>query len=288
MTTLNPMDDEAWLAHLAGKGASAGDARTELEAKRLREWFIRSSPASAEGAADAGLDQLLFRLRREGLLAKRTQSDWHRFMPVALAASVVLGVTMLIAPWQVNDIPPPETEAGPAPSRPAAATPSSSPPAVEAPHAAATAPLVTAKAKTSAAPHAAPAAPSVQAPSASPAAPPAAAPTAPAAPAIQTPAAPPAAAPEATSAPASAPKPRLRGTLDRPPMVVYANNIAAAMQEWRGALGRGEVTYTVRDERALSIDVPAQWPTEVALLLERERIAPPKSGRFVVEFRSRP
>ena len=90
-------EDEQWLSALAGRSDPAADSTRNLQAEALR----RALKARAERldaavpAADAAqYQQLLFRLRREGLLS--APPIWQNPKMWGGAATVVLGVAVVI------------------------------------------------------------------------------------------------------------------------------------------------------------------------------------------------
>lgn len=88
-------DDEAWFETLAGRD-TAIDSKAKREAEVLRRVILEQ----AEHALDEedtpsqprmGEEQLLFRLKREGLLTRGSQtSRWRTFRVPAAAAAVIL------------------------------------------------------------------------------------------------------------------------------------------------------------------------------------------------------
>lgn len=91
-------DDQDWLDALAGKPESGSDSPAEREARLLRA-TIHAQQQSASAPPDEverGLEQLLFRLRQEGLLDKAKKPRWH--WPdgawMAIAATVVITVAI--------------------------------------------------------------------------------------------------------------------------------------------------------------------------------------------------
>lgn len=85
-------DDQDWLDALAGRPDPAADPATNRRAAALREAMlaIRREELAAE-SPDEGLDRLLFRLRREGLLETR-KKPWLLQFPAmfAIAATVLI------------------------------------------------------------------------------------------------------------------------------------------------------------------------------------------------------
>lgn len=91
-------DDQAWLDALAGKPESGSDSPAEREARLLRA-TIHAQQQSASAPPDEverGLEQLLFRLRQEGLLdkAKKSPRHWPNGAWMAIAATVVIAVAV--------------------------------------------------------------------------------------------------------------------------------------------------------------------------------------------------
>lgn len=87
-----PDDDGDWIEALRGRPPAGATAATLDEAARIRAALRRQTAAESE--ADTGVDALLFRLHREGLLEARARprpTVWY-----ALAASLV--VTALVLP----------------------------------------------------------------------------------------------------------------------------------------------------------------------------------------------
>lgn len=117
MTQAQDKDDAAWLATLAGQETTAADASTRAQAKALRTALLAQSQrmdARVPLADDAQYQQLLFRLRREGLtghstplnqvvawgraqgqMAARTMAS-HNLWAWGLAACAVLVVGMAL------------------------------------------------------------------------------------------------------------------------------------------------------------------------------------------------
>jgi hypothetical protein len=115
--------DQQWLDHLTGKLTQASDAEALKEATLLRAAILREHAASTDAAQtnpakqvgpvstsaeQAGIERLLFSLRRDGLLQSDTGANhasalaikakrpfW--MMPSALAASVLVGFFALQA-----------------------------------------------------------------------------------------------------------------------------------------------------------------------------------------------
>lgn len=89
-----PGDDADWIEILRGRNAPGADPRTREEAQRIRAALREQERANA-GETATGLDALLFRLRREGLLAGAPVRSWLR---PAYALAAVLAVTAIALP----------------------------------------------------------------------------------------------------------------------------------------------------------------------------------------------
>jgi hypothetical protein len=90
-------DDQDWLDALAGRPDAAADPDTMRRAALLRQAMRGQREAEladaspAPGSHDGGLDRLLFRLRREGLLEKEKAGPRRGFPAMfAMAATVLL------------------------------------------------------------------------------------------------------------------------------------------------------------------------------------------------------
>lgn len=102
-------DDQDWLDALAGKPDPGADADTNRRAAALRGAMLDSREKEiASGSPDDGLDRLLFRLRREGLMENEKKS-WLLRPPVifAMAATVLLavGLGLAIIPERIESAP---------------------------------------------------------------------------------------------------------------------------------------------------------------------------------------
>jgi hypothetical protein len=111
-------DLDHWLDGLRGRDARGAHAATREEARQQRAAIAAAHAQrmhGADGDADRGddpqgLQRLLFRLRREGLLAgeERAASRWRARLPLAAAAAVALGLSIAIvgpALWQTDEAP---------------------------------------------------------------------------------------------------------------------------------------------------------------------------------------
>ena len=97
MTQPPESGDSSWLDTLAGKPADAADPKEVQQASALRAALKARSNAlnqQVPAADSAQYQQLLFRLRREGLGSK--QPIWKRPASWAIAASLVLGVSLVV------------------------------------------------------------------------------------------------------------------------------------------------------------------------------------------------
>lgn len=97
MTQDSEKKDEQWLSALAGQPDSGADSQLNQQASALRRALkARSEMLEVQvPTADATqYEQLMFRLRREGLTASRR--GWKNPMLWGLAATVVLGVGVVI------------------------------------------------------------------------------------------------------------------------------------------------------------------------------------------------
>lgn len=98
-----PDDDGDWIAALRGRPPAGAAPRTLDEAARVRA-ALRRQPTT-EGEADAGLDALLFRLRREGLLDLRTTAPPRRSWYALAAGLVVAAIALPLAIGLLRDAP---------------------------------------------------------------------------------------------------------------------------------------------------------------------------------------
>jgi hypothetical protein len=97
MTQAQDKEDEQWLSALAGQPDLDADPKVNRQAQALRRALkTRSEMLEAQvPTADATqYEQLMFRLRREGLTT--SQRGWRNPMLWGLAATVVLGVGVVI------------------------------------------------------------------------------------------------------------------------------------------------------------------------------------------------
>jgi hypothetical protein len=102
-----PDDDGDWIAALRGQPPAGAAPRTLDEAARIRA-ALRRQPA-AEGDPEAGLDALLFRLRREDLLDLRTKAPPRRSWYALAAGLAVAAIALPLAIGLLRDTPePPE------------------------------------------------------------------------------------------------------------------------------------------------------------------------------------
>ena len=97
MTQLPDKEDEMWLNALAGRPDPAAEGVVNQQAESLRRVLLAQRTrleASVPQADDALYQQLLFRLKREGLL--KTQRPWSNPMLWGLVATLVLGVGVVM------------------------------------------------------------------------------------------------------------------------------------------------------------------------------------------------
>jgi hypothetical protein len=87
----DPGDDAAWLAALQGQPLAGTDTATLAEAQRVRKAILESDSRPEMHQTHAGLQQLLFRLRRERLL-DGSSSQWR--VPTAAVAALFVGVLL--------------------------------------------------------------------------------------------------------------------------------------------------------------------------------------------------
>ncbi len=95
-----PKDDADWVELLRGREAPGAQAGTVAEARALRAAMI-AREAAAQDSAAAGLDALLFRLKREGLLGPARAGGGPRPVYLAMAAALVAAIALPIA-WQMH------------------------------------------------------------------------------------------------------------------------------------------------------------------------------------------
>jgi len=95
-------DDQNWFDTLAGRNGVNADHATTKEAQAVRRAVLVLKPDqdAADLDVEAGAQNLLFRLRREGLDAVSRKKSWQFYGAFALAATLVLaiGVVLLQAP----------------------------------------------------------------------------------------------------------------------------------------------------------------------------------------------
>ncbi|WP_374403253.1 hypothetical protein [Niveibacterium sp.] len=101
--TQPPDDLDRWLAELAGQ-ATTRDARSE--AQTLRRVILNEASAEAPPAVDDdhATEQLLFRLRREGLLKRRRLPAWGYALAATLAAAAIGLVVLRENPTPAPDV----------------------------------------------------------------------------------------------------------------------------------------------------------------------------------------
>lgn len=106
-------DDQDWFALLTGQSVPDAATDTVREAQALRRAVLAEHATPADTATDqAGLDRLLFRLQRAGLLTPR-RPVWRRPAFVSTVAAAMLAICIL--PWMLTHEQPPELRPGPAP-----------------------------------------------------------------------------------------------------------------------------------------------------------------------------
>ena len=97
MTQVTDKEDDQWLNALAGRPDPATDSVVNQQAEALRR-VLQAQRAKLEDsvpqADDTQYQQLLFRLKREGLL--KANRPWHNPMLWGLAATLVLGVGVVL------------------------------------------------------------------------------------------------------------------------------------------------------------------------------------------------
>jgi len=94
-------DDDQWLDGIAGRGAASREADAVRAALLQKE---RELPLSAQ-ELEGGLQRLLFRLKRDGLLARsRAAANWSNWA-MAASLAVVIGAVgwIALAPKQDED-----------------------------------------------------------------------------------------------------------------------------------------------------------------------------------------
>jgi hypothetical protein len=90
-----PDDDGDWIEALRGRPPAGAEPRTLEEAGRIRS-ALRKQPTD-EGEPETGLDALLFRLRREGLLETRARprpTVWYALAASLAVAAIALPLTL--------------------------------------------------------------------------------------------------------------------------------------------------------------------------------------------------
>lgn len=100
MSSTPDKDDEQWLNALAGRIDSAADSKINMQAQALRRALqarAEKLEATVPFADEEQYQQLLFRLRREKLLASHT--GW-RVSPSWLRVAKVLGLPTDVIPWR--------------------------------------------------------------------------------------------------------------------------------------------------------------------------------------------
>ena len=97
MATNTDKEDEQWLSALAGQSDSAADPKINQQAESLRRALKNRADLQTTQvpvADDAQYQQLLFRLRREGLAS--SNRAWHNPKLWGLAATIVIGVGVVV------------------------------------------------------------------------------------------------------------------------------------------------------------------------------------------------
>ena len=97
MTTDQDKENEQWLGALAGKADPAADPKLNQQAASLRRALKGRGDVLASQvpvADDAQYQQMLFRLRREGLAS--SSRGWRNPMLWGMAATIVMGVGVVI------------------------------------------------------------------------------------------------------------------------------------------------------------------------------------------------
>lgn len=96
-------DDADWVELLLGREAPGAPPGTVAEARAVRKAVI-AREAAAQDASTAGLDALLFRLKREGLLGAARSGGGPRPLYMAMAAALVAAIALPMA-WQMHSTP---------------------------------------------------------------------------------------------------------------------------------------------------------------------------------------
>ena len=101
---MSAQDDHDWFEGIAGRGAADAHRDTAKEAWLLREAVLatRDAPATVEFDPEAGLQRLLFRLRRERLLDDTKQRSTSIYWGLGIAASLVLVVGSIMFQQQTG------------------------------------------------------------------------------------------------------------------------------------------------------------------------------------------
>lgn len=97
MATNTDKEDDQWLSALAGQSDPAADPKINQQAESLRRALKNRSNVLTKQVpiADAAqYQQLLFRLRREGLASSK--HAWHNPKLWGLAATIVIGVGVVV------------------------------------------------------------------------------------------------------------------------------------------------------------------------------------------------
>lgn len=102
---LTDKDDQDWFALLTGQSVPDAHPATAREAQALRRAVLaeHATPVD-EGSGRAGLERLLFRLRREGLLTPR-RPVWRR--PAVWSAVAAAALVVSLLPWMLSREPHP-------------------------------------------------------------------------------------------------------------------------------------------------------------------------------------
>lgn len=94
--SLPPLPDDDWIEALRGRPSAGTDPRTRDEAARIRAALRTAS--HTEGMPEDGLDALLFRLRREGLLGavphRPRRPLWFALAATLAVAAIALPLTL--------------------------------------------------------------------------------------------------------------------------------------------------------------------------------------------------
>jgi hypothetical protein len=109
----NKNEDQDWLDALAGKPNPDADPESTRRATALRQAIQRHDATLNQNKfdADAGLQKLKFKLRREGLSGvEQPPILKNHFVQFAMAASVVLTVGLMVRNYLPQDLPKNEAE----------------------------------------------------------------------------------------------------------------------------------------------------------------------------------